>query len=38
MNIKQLTNRVEYDTLKDHNSTRAVCATPTGRSPGPKGF
>ena len=37
MNIMLLTNRVEYDTLKDHVSTRAVCATPTGRSPGPKG-
>ena len=33
----QLTNRVEY-TLKEHNSTRAVCATPTGRSPVPEGF
>jgi len=34
----QLTNRVDYDTLKEHDSTRAVCATPTGRSPGSKGF
>ena len=34
----QLANIVENDTLKEHDSTRAVCATPTGSSPGLKGF